>query len=102
MSRSFTIINVSTSTNKKGDENLGGRFVSSTPASAAKKAGSKICRQSAIKGRCVLYIEIKETTLGSNGKVYKYKFTRVYDPTTIEYKNGLTITKKYKTKVESI
>lgn len=95
--RSFTLIKAETSSGHiKGKANLGGRFVSSNPASAAKKAASQLCKASKIKGRCVHVVTIKETTKGSKGKEYVYKVSRVYDPVTV-VRAGEEITYKYKT-----
>ena len=44
----------------------GGRYMSSTPSGAAKKAFTRRCRcQRDVRGRCTLVIAIKETTRGS-------------------------------------
>ena len=107
-SRSFTIVSVKTSSGKvKGKANLGGRFMSSTPSSAAKKAASRICRESAIKGQCSLVINLKETTRNSNNKEYSYKVNRVRDPVTVEVKDPKTgemreVTYNYKLHVKSM
>ena len=99
--RSFTIVHVTDSNGKKkGKANLGGRFISSNPASAARKAGSQICKNTKVKGRCSLIITVKETTQGSNNKEFTYKFNRVYEPTTVSY-NGVDITHNYKTTVKA-
>jgi len=75
--RSFTVTEVKTiHQHIKGRENLGGVYKSTTPVSAAKKAITKICRQSKIHGRCTMIITIKETTRGSANKEYKYKIKR--------------------------
>jgi hypothetical protein len=97
MSRSFTVEKIETSSGKKkGSENLGGRFISSTPAGAARKVGSKVCRSSNVKGQCTLYVTIRETTQGSNHKEFTYKVKRILDPVTIE-RNGVEITYRYRT-----
>jgi hypothetical protein len=100
--RSFTVEKIETSNGKsKGASNLGGRFISSTPAGAAKKVGSKVCRESDVKGRCVLYITIRETTRESNHKDYVYKITRILDPVTI-VRDGVEITYRYRTEAKRI
>lgn len=97
MSRSFTVEKIETSSGKKkGSENLGGRFLSSTPSGAAKKVGSKVCRNSSIKGQCTLYITIRETTQGSDHKEFTYKVKRMLDPVTIVH-DGVEITHRYRT-----
>ncbi len=55
-----------------------GRFHSADPGSAARKAATSLCRRKKIRGRCVLYISMRETTQGgkSNGKVFTYRLTR--------------------------
>jgi hypothetical protein len=94
--RSFTITNVSGRV--KSGNNLGGRYLSSTPASAARKAGTQICRSNKIKGQCKLVITIRETTSGSSKKEFKYKFSRVKDPVTV-VRDGVEVTYNYKTTV---
>ena len=99
--RIFTVVEVHSSSGKKGKQNTGGRFLSVTPSGAARKAVSQICRSSKIKGQCSLKIVIQETTRGSNGKIYTYKVRRVLDPVTI-VRDGVEITYKYKTVVNSV
>jgi hypothetical protein len=99
--RSFTVIDVVTHSGRaKGKSNLGGRFISRTPASAAKKAATQICRESKIKGRCALDVTIQETTRGSSHKTYKYTVKRIKDPVTVE-RNGVEITYQYRTVVKA-
>ena len=86
--RSFTLVSV----NDKA--NAGGRYISSTPASAARKAGSQICRQKAIRGQCTLYIAVQETTQGSAGKIFYYKIKRVVVNAKVVH-NGKKVTHKY-------
>ncbi len=100
--RSFTVEKIVTSNGKaKGASNLGGRFISSTPSGAAKKVGSKVCSESSVKGRCVLYITIRETTRESKHKDYVYKITRIKDPVTI-VRDGVEITYHYRTEAKRI
>jgi hypothetical protein len=91
--RSFTVISVSTSTKQKGKENFG-RYISKSPAGAARKAGSKVCGMSKIRGQCTLTIALRETTQGSKGKVYVYKVKRVVVNHKVEI-DGKIITHKY-------
>ena len=74
--RSFTVVNMT-----KSDGCLtkftGGRYVAKTPALAARKALSYHCAVKSIRGRCAMYIKIKETTQGSKGKNYIYVAHRV-------------------------
>ena len=70
--RSFTVvqllkpaqINKKTHTAKKTKltAGVGGRFVSKSPESAARKAFSQACREKKIKGQCTLIVKIQETT----------------------------------------
>ena len=84
--RSFTVINVVTrSGHIKGSENLLGRYKGLKPVSAAKKAFSKICGKSKIRGVCTLTVTIKETTRGSAGKEFTYKVKRVKKPVTVQH-----------------
>lgn len=100
--RSFTIVKASTASGHiKGKENLEGRYISRTPAGAARKAASQICRHSKIKGQCSLKITVRETTRGSKGKEYSYSVKRVKDPVTIE-RDGVEITFKYRTEVKAL
>ena len=57
---------------------LGGRFVNRTPAEAARKAFSDLCRIKRIRGVCTLFVTMRDTTKGSkqNGKLYTYKLQR--------------------------
>ena len=100
--RSFTLVAVeNVKGGKKGKENLGGRFVSRTPAGAAKKAVTQICRASKIKGQCTLNVTVRETTRGGEKKEFSYKVKRVHDPVTVE-RDGVEITYKYRTSVKAL
>lgn len=101
--RSFTVISATTSTGRsKGVKNLGGRYIADTPGEAVKKAASKICGMSAIKGRCTLNIQIQETTQGSAKKIYEYKVSRILDPVTVDFKGVGEITFNYRTEVKRV
>lgn len=95
MTRSFTITNVSTFSMEKG-----GRFISPTPASAAKKAGSSICKSKKIEGSCSFDITITETSANSAKKSFTYTFKREYNPKTVT-RGDKTITYNYQTSVTS-
>ena len=98
--RSFTVVHVESSKGKsKSKSNEGGRYISSSPAGAAKKAFSQICRESSIKGVCTLVMTVRETTAGSDKKVYKYKMKRVLKKKPVELK-GRTV--KYEVKAVSM
>ncbi len=94
--RSFTVVSVGTKDKLKGDSNAGGRYVSSSPAGAARKVGSHICRKSAIRGQCTLYVKLQETTRGSSGKIYTYKVKRVVVNKKVNH-NGKIVLHKYVT-----
>ena len=53
-----------------------GNYLGSTPMQAARKALTKICQLTNIKGRCSYYIVLRETTQGSSKKVFIYKVRR--------------------------
>lgn len=58
------------------NKDYSGVYVSRTPAGAAKKALTQLCRVKKIKGQCSLFISMRETTQGSAKKVFDYKVTR--------------------------
>merc|ERR1712166_655815 len=73
--RSFTVIDVG----KHGGCNTkfhGGKYISKTPVSAAKKSFNELCRVKKIRGVCTLEITVKETTTNSKEKEYTYKLHR--------------------------
>lgn len=77
--RSFTIISAGkhgSCKTKFGLKGNGGRYISRNASGAARKAFTELCRTKRIRGVCTLIITIKETTTGSNGKVYTYKLKR--------------------------
>ena len=47
-----------------------------TPASAARKAGNKICRYKKMKGACVWFITVRERSQGSSDVERSYKVIR--------------------------
>ena len=57
---------------KFANKGYSGEFTSSSPGSAASKAVSGLCRVKKIKGRCSLYVAVRETTRGSKKKVFKF------------------------------
>lgn len=73
--RSFTVIDLKKSQGCKTKYH-GGRYISKTPAGAAKKAFSEHCRIKRIRGICTLNVVVKETTQGSTNKVFAYKLHR--------------------------
>ena len=73
--RSFTVSNVTKHGGCSTKYNAG-RFISRTPAGAAKKAFNQFCRQKNIKGVCTLFVTVKETTQESKHKEFTYKCSR--------------------------
>lgn len=73
-----------------------------TPASAARKAGNKLCRYKKMKGACVWFITVRERSQGSSDVERSYKVIRhkLSKPITIgEGDDARTI--EYDTKVFS-
>lgn len=99
MSRSFTIESVYK--NKTKLNYSGGRYISASPSSAAKKAFTNIYNSLNTNGKMSLIITIRETTQDSNKKLYKYKVSRVKEIKTIE-RDGVNITYNFSTKVKSM
>jgi len=99
--RSFTVVSVVSKSGKKGKQNLGGRFLSRNPISAAKKAFSRICRDSKIKGVCSMNVVLRETTRASNGKEFSYKVNRKYEPRTV-VRDGVEVKYKYAIKARKL
>jgi hypothetical protein len=58
------------------NKDYSGIYLANEPASAAKKAGTQLCRVKKIRGQCSLYVEVRETTQGSSKKTFMYKLTR--------------------------
>jgi len=78
--RSFTIHNaahVDGCPTKFSHADYTGRYNSHTPARAALKALNNLCKLKRIRGRCTLYIEMRETTQGSDHKIFTYKGSRM-------------------------
>lgn len=96
--RSFTIHEIKDSTGKKLKYD-GGRFVSSNPSSAAKKAFSSYNKHK--ENKRSLIINIKETTQNSSHKNYTYKVSKQKSNIERELPNGEIIKYKYITKVKS-
>ena len=77
----------------------GGRYISSTPSGAAKKAFSKAVKNT--KNVKSLELHIRETTSGSKHKTYKYRVSRKKENKEVE-RGGETITYKYTVKAKTI
>jgi hypothetical protein len=97
--RSFTVESLYKSGKKI--KSSGGRYISSTPASAARKAFSQYYRSHKKQGRFTLEIHIRETTSGSSHKIYKYRVSKIKKETEVII-NGETIVYSYITKVKAI
>jgi hypothetical protein len=101
--RSFTVVAVSVKGKDKGKNSLGGRFLSSTPSSAARKASTQLCRSLNMKGQCSVMVTLKETTRGSSGKEFKYNVKRVkLSSPEVVMRDGKEVVYKYTTKVKSM
>lgn len=100
--RSFTLVKAvrSNGSEVKCDN---GRYKSTTPMGAAKKAFSQCSKQVKVgeTAKLVLEIHIQETTQNSNKKVYKYKVTREYQPREV-IRNGVAVTYKYAKKAVAL
>ena len=73
-----------------------------SPASAARKAGNKLCRYKNLKGACVWFITVRERTQGSNDVERSYKVIRHKLKTPITIGEGDAARKiEYDTKVFS-
>jgi hypothetical protein len=99
MNRSFTIEAIYRNGNRIKID--GGRYLSSTPSSAARKAFSQAYRHLNTKGRLSLVVHIKETTRNSSGKVFKYRVSKVAEKNEVE-RNGEIIVYHYTTKVKAL
>ena len=94
--RSFTVITINKS-GKKTRSN-GGRYISKSPSSAARKAFSQYYRNHKTMS---LEIHIKETTQNSSGKIFKYRVSKIKDPKDI-IRGKETIHYEYTTKVKAL
>lgn len=79
----------------------GGRYISSTPAAAARKAFSQYYRHHKKSGRFSLEVYVRETTSGSAHKTFKYRVSKVSEHTEVE-RDGEVIVYEYTTKVKAI
>lgn len=97
--RSFTVVAI-----KKLGRSVktdGGRYISKTPSSAARKAFSQYYRQHKKSGQFSLEIHIKETTQNSSGKTFKYRVSKIKDPKDISRGKEI-IHYEYTTKVKAL
>jgi hypothetical protein len=78
--RSFTInqaFHVDGCPTKFSHADYTGRYKAHTPQRAAEKALIHLCHVKRIRGQCTLYIEMRETTQGSDHKIFAYKVKRI-------------------------
>ena len=81
----------------------GGRYMSTTPSGAARKAFTRRCRSKKVRGRCTLVIAVKETTRGSEHKIHAYKMSRVLlDEPVIRAIGDKVITNRYGIKMKAV
>ena len=97
--RSFTTDGIFKS-GKRMSNSSGGRYISTTPASAAKKAFSQYCRVHPRSSK-VLEIHVRETTSGSNHKIFKYRVSKVKDDVTV-VRDNVEVHYKYKIKIKAL
>ena len=74
-----------------------GRYSGSSPSGAAAKALTQLCSVKRIKSQCTLYISIRETTQGSNKKIFHYFCKRIKLKEPVEIAKGQFV--KYKSVV---
>lgn len=98
--RSFTTDGIFNKCGRRMNNSGGGRYISATPASAAKKAFSQYCRAHP-KSSKVLEIHVRETTSGSNHKIFKYKVSKVKDDVTV-VRDNVEVHYKYKIKIKAL
>lgn len=101
--RSFTVINVEDKEGLNMQDSLGGRYLSKDPSSAAKKAGSSICRQNYINDEISFELTLRDTTKSEKtyNQVYTYNYMRLYNPKTV-MRSGKKIAYKFKSEVERL
>jgi hypothetical protein len=81
---------------KFNGKNGSGRFTSKSPSASAKKAISSLCQRKKIRGRCSLYVVMREITQGSKHKEFTYIGRRVVKETPSPFGH------KYDIKLEKI
>lgn len=79
----------------------GGRYISLTPAAAAKKAFSQYYRNHKKSGRFSLEVHVRETTQNSSHKIFKYRVSKIKDEREV-IKSGEAIIYKYTTKIKAL
>jgi hypothetical protein len=102
MPRSFTVIDVTDPRYRiSKSASIGGRFLSNTPAGAAKKAAQKACQFSGVNGPYSFQITIQEKTRGSHGNIYRYSVQRERSNRTV-FRAGQEIVFGFEIKVHSL
>lgn len=77
--RTFKVVEVKDQKGKsdaKMTKVASGMNLTGTHQSAARKAGGALCRYKKIKGSCVMFITVRESSQGSEGKERTYKVRR--------------------------
>jgi len=87
--RTFTIHDATTVNGCRTKIPHESRYNSSSAEGAAKKAHTVLCGRKHVKGTCTFIITMRETTQGSNKKLYTYKVTRHKLKDPVELSNGV-------------
>ena len=93
MSRSFTICEINGRSVSDG-----GRFLSNTPAGAARKAGSKVMRKRGVNS---VKVCVRETTQGGLGKEHAYRAKRVRVNEEV-MRGGVPVVYEFKTVIKAV
>lgn len=75
-----------------------GRYKGKTPVGVAKKIGNRLLKSTSNR---TIVVHVKEITLNSKKKEFKYKISRVKSPKTI-VRNGKVITINYVIKAKAL
>jgi hypothetical protein len=94
MSRSFSVVNV----NGKSVSD-GGRYMSSSPMGAAKKAGSRLLRKKGANNS--VKVSVVETTRGSKNKEFSYNVKKV-KVNDVVVRGGVEIVYNFKTVAKAL
>lgn len=80
-----------------------GRYLSSTPSGAAKKAGNRFCNSRSGKRRvaCPITVVLRECTAGSQKKSFAYQFRRKAVKANIRH-GDTQIVHRYKSTVKAV
>jgi hypothetical protein len=81
----------------------GGRYKSSSPSAAARKAATKLFKKASKGTQSKVTFCLRETTVGSKKKEYHYVATRVkLAKPLVRVINGKEIVNRYKTEVKAV